>query len=86
MSIASTGLSHPPLIWEYVLSHIVTCYAAFHGYPWEACNFLKGNGSEVDMGVRGGGGMGGIEGRETMVKMYWKQKIKIKKSFKEMTM
>ena len=34
-------------------SFIVTCYAMFGQYSWEACSFLKRNGGGVDLGKRG---------------------------------
>lgn len=43
-------------------------YAMFAGYPQETCSFLKGNEEGVDLGERGSGvGLGGVEGRETVL-------------------
>ena len=48
-----TGLPCPTLIWGFVTSRIVSCYAEFSWYQWEACSFLKGNRGGVDRAVEG---------------------------------
>ena len=62
-----TGLPCPALILGFVSGLVVSCYAVFSWYPWEACSFLKGNRGGEDLGERGGerGLLGGVERGKT---------------------
>lgn len=53
----------PALIWDFVPSLIVSCYAVFGRYPWEACS------------GEWGGWLGALKRGEIAVRKYWKQKI-----------
>lgn len=68
-SLFATGLPHSALMWEFVLSLIITFYSMFIWYSWEAWSFLKGKGGGMDMGYRGDGwrGLDGMERGETTV-------------------
>lgn len=62
-----TGLPCPAMMWGCV-SSLVTCWAEFCSYLWEACSFLKGKGfgREGCLGCQ----PGGIEGEKTVVGRY----------------
>ena len=64
---------------------IVSCYIMF-GYPQEPCFSSEGKKKGgIDLGDRQGGGGGGVGGRETMVKMHWKQTNKKKERINKQT-
>lgn len=49
----------------------MSCFVVCGCCPLEACSSLMGDGGDVDLGKRGnGGGMGGVEGRDSVVGMY----------------
>ena len=64
-----TGLTCPVLIWGYVPSFIVSCYALFCWYPWKACSFLKENRGEWILGRGEVWKLGRVEGGEAQARM-----------------
>lgn len=66
-----TGLHHPSLIWGFVSTLIVCCYAMLSWYHCKACSFLKRNMSSGSGGERNGTLQGG-NGREAKVGMWEK--------------
>ena len=49
-TVPLTGMSHPTIIGGLVPNFMISLYAMFSWYAWEACPFLKKNGGVVALG------------------------------------
>lgn len=77
-SVPPTGLPSPIMIWEFVPSLNVSCYAVFVWYQLERCSLLKGNGGSEGE-ERWEIGLEEVEGGDAVVDMCcrreeWKKK------------